>query len=554
MPSTNGHGRQSERVALYLRVSSEEQRDAGTIQTQRDYLERYAANAGFEVAEIYADDGVSGTFLLHERPEGLRLLEAAREGWFQTVLVYKLDRLSRTQLGILDAADRLERMGVALRSATEHYETATPQGRLMFQMLGSFAEFERSTIKQRTRDGLHREYREGRYMGRIPFGYRAGKNGGLEFAPEEAGLVREIFERIAAGGTLYSEAARLNDLGVLPPSWRYPSVKRPPAKQWSAPTIRTMIKNTTYSGTHRITLSTGEVVAQTVPAIVEPELQRRVLTRLEENRRFSGGRKTRNFLLSGLIICETCGCSCNGRTNTTRGKKYLYYKCNDDHTLRAHRGPARHAPNVKALWLEETVWADVRRFLSDPGAILERVREQRASDDTRAELEARHADITDRLAAKHKERDRWLHLYAQGHLDEGELETHLADLRVQLDNLKVLISSIEDELEAQHEHARVAETAKAWLVTLRERVEEIEEDSPEAYQARRQLVKLLVERILVGRDENGETQVRITYRFGPPEPPGAEDQFVTGVNNACPTHAHHTGTNNPTNRRTPTGE
>jgi site-specific DNA recombinase len=114
----------------------------------------------------------------------------------------------------------LERLGVALRSTTEHYETATPQGRLLFQMLGSFAEFERSTIKQRTRDELHLEYREGRYMGPIPFGYRAagGDDGRLEIASEEAELVRGIFKRISSGGSLYSEGARLNELGVRPPS------------------------------------------------------------------------------------------------------------------------------------------------------------------------------------------------------------------------------------------------------------------------------------------------------------------------------------------------
>jgi hypothetical protein len=183
-------------------------------------------------------------------------------------------------------------------------------------------------------------------------------------------------------------------------------------------------------------------------------------------------------------------------------------------------------------WLEKTIWADVRRFHSDPGAVLERVRDQLASDGTQAELEARHADKTDRLAAAHKERDRWLHLYAQGHLEEHELESHLADLRVHLDSLKVPVSSVEEELEAQHEHARVAETAEAWLMSLRERVEEIEDDSLESYKVRRQLVQLLVERIVVGRDENGDTSVRITYRFGPHEPPGTEEPFVTGVNNA----------------------
>ena len=193
------------------------------------------------------------------------------------MLVYKLDRLARSQLGILDATDRLERLGVALRSATEHYETATAQGRLLFQMLGSFAEFERSTIRERTQDGLHRKYREGRYMGTVPFGYALTERGRLEVAPEEAELVREIFERIASGGTLYAVAAWLSKLGVPPPSWKYSNGKRPLAEKWLPETVRLIVKNTRYTGTHKITLSTGEVVEQSVPAIVEPELRRRAL-------------------------------------------------------------------------------------------------------------------------------------------------------------------------------------------------------------------------------------------------------------------------------------
>jgi hypothetical protein len=142
---------------------------------------------------------------------------------------------------------------------------------------------------------------------------------------------------------------------------------------------------------------------------------------------------------------------------------------------------------------------------------------------------------------KDKERDRWLHLYAQGHISNAELETHLADLRAQLDNLGRLRGSVEDELEAQREHARVAETAQEWLITLRDRVEEIEEDSPEAYAKRRELVKLLVERIVVGRDENGDTSVRITYRFGPPEPPREMGEFVSGVELASPSLSANPG-------------
>jgi site-specific DNA recombinase len=323
MPSTSCRGSEAERVALYMRTSSDEQREAGTIKTQDEVQSAHARRMGFEVVEPYADDDVSGVIPLHERPAGARLLRDAREGRFQTVLVYKLDRLARTQLGILDAADRLERMGVALRSATEHYETATPQGRLMFQMLGSFAEFEKSNINERTRDGLYRAHRSGRHLAPVPFGYRANEDGRLEIVPEEEEVVSEIISNIASGSTLYSEAARLNALGLPPPSAKYESgKKRYVAKSWSVPTLRGIVRQTDYSGERTIKLASGETIQQATPAIVEPDTQRRALARLEENRRYWGGRPHRNYLLRGLVACEVCGCSCVGRNHPRHGKPY----------------------------------------------------------------------------------------------------------------------------------------------------------------------------------------------------------------------------------------
>jgi hypothetical protein len=194
--------------------------------------------------------------------------------------------------------------------------------------------------------------------------------------------------------------------------------------------------------------------------------------------------------------------------------------------------PVHNAPFVNAQWLEETVWADVRDFLENPGEVIERVRAKMERDDQTAELEERHADLATRLAAKHKERDRWLHLYAQGHILEEELELHLADLRTQLDNLKLLLSSVESDLAARREEVELAESAEAWLLTLRERIAEVEEDTEEAFEKRRQLTKLLVAGITAGRDEDGQLDVRITYRFGPPEPTHEEDMFVSGVQNS----------------------
>jgi hypothetical protein len=154
------------------------------------------------------------------------------------------------------------------------------------------------------------------------------------------------------------------------------------------------------------------------------------------------------------------------------------------------------------------------------------------SDGERVELEERHADLASRLAAKHKERDRWLHLYAQGHISEGKLELHLADVGTQLDNLKLLLSSVESDLATKHEEVGLAESSEAWLLTLKSRLSEVEEDTEEAFEKRRQLVKLLVAGITAGKNEDGRPDVQITYRFGPPEPAPVEDMFVHGLHSS----------------------
>ena len=170
MPNTNGHGLKPERVALYLRVSSEEQRDRDTVELQRNFLEQYCNLHDLEVTDVYEDNGVSGTIPVHERPEGRRLIEEAKGGGFGAVLVYRLDRLGRSLLVIVDAHDRLEEAGVALRSGTEPIDTSNPSGRLIFQMLTSFAEFERASVRERTHAGLHRAHRNGKQLGMIPYG------------------------------------------------------------------------------------------------------------------------------------------------------------------------------------------------------------------------------------------------------------------------------------------------------------------------------------------------------------------------------------------------
>jgi len=539
MTEKDGNFGSPERVALCLRVSSEEQRERETIEIQREFLQEYCRLYGLEVAQVYADDGVSGTIPLHERPEGRRLLEDAKEGKFSTLLVYRLDRLGRSLLVIVDAHDRLQAAGVALRSATEPIDTSTPSGCLIFQMLASFAEYERAAIAERTRSGLHRAYRNGKHTGRIPYGYRLRSDEiSLEIIEDEARVVREIITNVAEGSTLYGESKRLNDEGVPAPGMRFKGGERRPGAVWSPPTVRCIVHQSAYSGTHQVKIDGGQsLISREVPAIVDRSLQDHATAMLAENKRYPDRKNDRKYLLRGLVRCKVCGFACTGRTSTSNGKKYSYYGCTANRGDRgsaanAARYPAHRAPSVSAPWLEELAWGDVKQFLENPGETLERAREQLAEADQGVELVARHADLTKRLTAKQAEKDRYVRLYAQDHISEEELESYLLDLKNQIDNLRLLIESIEADLSRSAEERMTAENTEVWLLTLRERLAGIEEDTPEAFAKRRRLVGLLVEGIALGRNENGQTTVEITYRFGPPETPSEGDGLAAGEQNS----------------------
>jgi hypothetical protein len=135
--------------------------------------------------------------------------------------------------------------------------------------------------------------------------------------------------------------------------------------------------------------------------------------------------------------------------------------------------------------------------------------------------------VTRRLAAKNAEKDRYVRTYAHGHISEEELAEYMADIKNQIGNLKLLISSVEDDLAGLGQCRLEAQSVENWLLALREGISEVEADSPHAFQKRRELVRLLVEGITTDRDENGDPRVEITYRFGPP--PG--ESFVPSVQN-----------------------
>src|SRR5215218_9251756 len=446
MSSINGYDAKSERVAVYMRVSSEEQKEKESIATQDGFLEEYCKLYGHEVVGVYKDEAVSGTVPMRERPGGARLLADAKVGAFDVVLVYKLDRIGRSLLVVVDAHDRLGDAGVTLRSATEPIDTSNPSGRLIFQMLASFAEYERGTIRERTQAGMHRALRKGMFLGRLPYGYKLSPNGhDLEIVEGEAQIVREIIANIAAGATLYSESKRLNDEGIPSAGYRYRDrERRRNGGSWTASTVGRMVHQTAYSGIHRVHVEgrdgREEIIERPVPSIVEPGVRERAEAQLAKNKSRAGElrKNGRKYLLTGLVQCGICGQACTGRTTVSGGKKYNYYGCisnrRERRSSKASDGgkPPHRVTNVRAEWLEDLVWADVRAFLEDPGEVLERLRSEEIDTDASSnELQIRRDTLTKRLAAKNTEKDRYVRAFAQGHISDEELADYMADIKNQ---------------------------------------------------------------------------------------------------------------------------
>jgi site-specific DNA recombinase len=297
--------------------------------------------------------------------------------------------------------------------------------------------------------------------------------------------------------------------------------------------VARIVRQRAYSGVHEVNLENGEVIERPVPAIVSSSLQERAVRALAENKRYAGGKAQRHdYLLRGLVYCAGCGVVYVGSSATpSRAKKtYAYYSCSRRRRTYDGRTKTLSCPHVATRWLEETVWADVRQFLENPEEALEDARAQLEAAGEDGELEARLESLTKRLATKQAEKDRYVRAFAQAHISEDDLALYVADIKNQVENLKLLISSVESDLAAQEQEKLAAADAATWLLTLRERLAEVEADTAEARRMRRELVRLLVQQISVGSNEDGATEVQITYRFGPPASQ-EEDTVLHGVAN-----------------------
>lgn len=506
-------------AAAYLRVSTEEQKDRQSIENQRAYAETFAKLHDITIVDWYPDDGVSGGVPLEKRPEGARLLADARAGRFKVVLVYRTDRLARSTLELLRAMELFDKAGVSMRSMTEPFETTTPTGRFVLTMLGSIAQLEKEAIKERSRQGMERLAREGRWNGgKPPYGYRVADDGRLGIDEEQAAVVRRIFhlytqERL--GTVLIAEL--LTAEGVTMPKVSQ-GVKRkyPLGAIWDNSTISRILKNRCYIGSRiwgRLTTvrEEGEItgyiradpkahVPSEIPSIVDDETFDAAQRLLETNFAWSKRNTKRDYLLRGLIRCARCGRLYSGVTPSDRHVAYYLHRAYPDCSL--------HRINLREI--EETVWKEIRCFALHPDAVIERFAEQvRAEEAARVPLEREFGGVEEAIAGKMAERRRLIALARRGVVTEAEAAYELDQLQSEIDTLDARRANIfQRTAESQSARNRMV-SAAALLAEIRNLIDR--EDFP----SRREVVERLIERVVVHRD-GADDRARVRYRFDPP--------------------------------------
>lgn len=305
------------RVAGYTRVSTQEQAKNGySIDEQATKIQDYCAIKEWDLVEVYSDPGYTGTN--YDRPALQRMLSETDR--FDMVLVFRLDRLSRSQEGALHLVNDLKGKGVAFNSISENFDTSTPIGQAMLGIAAAFAQLDHDTILERMALGKEGRAKKGLWRGgsSVPIGYDY-KDGQLVINEDGATQVRKVYE-------LYLSGYSMNAIS------RYMLMHYGTAyNTWSSPVCALrVLKNPLYKGW---LCYKGELIKGQHEAIIEPRMWDNAQA-LYRSRYDTLGDHQKNphiarHLLTGLIYCPSCGARYITHTSISGGKHYTYYTCHN---------------------------------------------------------------------------------------------------------------------------------------------------------------------------------------------------------------------------------
>src|SRR5215218_1899248 len=511
------------RAALYVRVSTDRQQQAQTIEQQVAQLQSYvAAHDGWTVAaeHVFCDDGRSGAKL--DRPGLDALRDHAARAAFDLVVICSPDRLARNFVHQMVVLEELERRGVRVVFCDRPL-SEDPHEQLVTQIRGAVAEYERTLIADRMRRGRQAKLRSGQLLPwtRAPYGYRRHPERPRDPAAVQldpaAAVVQELFAAYAAGGvTLHTLAAQLTARGVPTPTGK---------PIWRPTTIRGLLTNPAYKGqaaSGRLRTAParrrksalepiGKGVSTTahppqewitvpVPVLVAAEQFDLVQRRLAANQQSARRSTTHPYLLRGLVSCGVCHLACTGVTRTATDTRYRYYRCLGKQARvssgRSSCCPARFIP---ATQLDELVWVDLCAVLQQPELVTQALERAHSGAWVPQELRRRQASLRQVRASVTRQRQRLLEAYLAEAIDLACFQRQDRGLAGQEADLLAREREVAAQGERLVQVSAIAQSMTQVLQQLRVGLGQA------SLQQRRQLVELLIDRVVV---TDGQVEIR----------------------------------------------
>jgi site-specific DNA recombinase len=512
------------RMALYVRVSTDRQQQAQTIEQQVTQLRTYvAARDGWTIAEehVFRDDGHSGAKL--DRPGLDALRDQAARAAFDAVLITAPDRLARNFVHQMVVLEELQRRGVPVVFCDRPLSD-DPHEQLVTQIRGAVAEYERTLIADRMRRGRQARLRSGRLLPwtRAPYGYRLHPErprdpAAVQIDPVAAAVVQDLFAAYAAGGvTLHGLAAQLTARRVPTPTGK---------PIWRPTTIRGLLTNPAYKGqaasgrlrtaparrrksalepigrgVSTTTHPSAEWITVPVPALVAAARFDLVQQRLAANQRSARRSTTHPYLLRGLVSCGVCRLACTGVTRSASDTRYRYYRCLGKQA-RVASGRARCCPArfIPASQLDELVWADLCAVLEHPDLAAQAVERAHSGAWVPQELRRRQATLRNVRASVARQRQRLLEAYLAEVIDLATFQRQDQILGRQEADLLAREREVAAQGERLIQVSGIAQSMTKVLQQLRVGL------SQAGFEQRRQLVELLVDRVVV---TDGQVEIR----------------------------------------------
>jgi site-specific DNA recombinase len=544
-------------AAIYARVSTDRQRDEGTVESQVSELRELATERGLLVAEefVFCDEGFSGAVLA--RPALERLRDRAAEGAFEPLLCHSADRLARRYAYQVLLLEELQRAGVEVAFAREPERTGSPEDELLRQFQGMIAEYERAQIAERMRRGRLHRARQGSQavLAGAPYGYRYVRKSEhadayYEVDEAEAQVVREVFRRYTEEGESMNRIARaLTERGIP---------TRTGKAVWDQGAIGRMLRNPAYRGeaaygksrnqgrpakATRPARARGERHGRRparrvappeewtlvpVPALVTAERFELAQARRAENKRFAARNTKRPSLLQGMLVCRECGYACHRHTS---GSGHSYYRCTGSDGWLFPGGRVCQSRPVRADALDELVWGEVVRLLSNPELVRTEIERRLAAARTEHPAAQRREGIERELARTRGATERLISAYQEELLSLEELRSRTPELRRREAALASQLRSLDAELHDAETYLQLADTLEGFLSRLGERAATLDIGE------RQRVLRLVVREVLIG-GEDGPVTIRHSIPL-PQADDGGASSLLRDSLTALPLGPHH---------------